>query len=304
MKKIIMTLILSFLVLSLLAISLESKDQIINLDYSSLELKDMNILVTEKEKDGEVITRTWQGIKVEDILANHQINDYKRIAFIAPDNYLVHLTREEINQNHPLLAFYLNQEKLEDNSRLVISGMPAMYWIRDIDRIKVEYSEELGLPNTVFIAEQHLAKIDITENPIPFKDCQGFYFRQLVQTAFTDFEGEFLLIGKDGVSHTLDYQNFLAKAVLVKKDSGFMLQSPQMPGGMWVKDLAYIQMDEIGMIFISQFNQWQDIVNLRNWTDLPNEVKVYKSLSESEIISTNVKFSDPVYKDVKQIKLK
>ncbi|MDP8210139.1 MAG: hypothetical protein P9M05_04965 [Candidatus Stygibacter australis] len=284
MKKIIIFTILLGFLSSLCALTFRTADESLELDSAALYAVFPSELVTEKEEDGELVKRFWQGIKLSDLLKKFNQDNYDLVKFSSEDNYLVRLTKEEIITHDPLIALYLNEEKLTGN-RLVISDMPGMYWISDIRLIQTEIQARLSQPHTLYFAENYLADIKISADPEPFVNAEGYYLPQLLQLLMPSMEGQYQLTGRDGISNLLDFNDYLARAVLVKSETGYILQSPQMPGGMWIKNIAYIQKGDTAIIFRSQFKDWQEVQSLIEWQDLPQEFisldssKNYQNLS-------------------------
>jgi len=272
MKRLILLTILLSIFSSLMALTLKTAEQSYLLDTDDIYVAFPTEMATEKEKDGELIKRLWKGIKLEDILKKYNLTDYDQVKFSSDDNYQVRLTKEEIITHDPLIALYLNGEELEGN-RLIIPGMPGMYWISDVSLIETEVQAHFSLPGMFQFAEGYLDDLELIKNPEPFIDVEGYYLPQLLQMVMPSMEGQYLLIGRDGISHLLDFNDYLAKAVLVKSENGYILQSPQMPGGMWIKNLAYIQKGDIAIIFRSQFSSWEEVRTLTGWKVIPKEFK-------------------------------
>ncbi len=267
------------------AILLESGKNIIELSTQVLTELPQKEILTEREKNGEVKIETWQGPLLLDILINNSIEDYNKIQIAASDNYMVRLEKDEITDHAPIIALTRNNEVLgEKEFRLIIPGKRDMFWIRDIARIAVEDIEQMPPPQKIFIAETILSRKPLLQDPEPFADAAGYFLRDLLQEVYAMQAGSYLLVARDNVRHTLDFDNYLAKAVLLKSETGFAMQSPQMPAGMWIKDLAYIQKDEIGIIFSDQFNNWQEILELLDWNDHYPEtgMEFNKMLQEKE----------------------
>ncbi|MCF7911518.1 MAG: molybdopterin-dependent oxidoreductase [Candidatus Cloacimonetes bacterium] len=272
MKRLTFLIILLGIFSSLMALTLKTSEQSNNLDVEALYMAVPSELVTEKEKDGEIFTRTWKGVKLTDLLKKYNLADYDLVKFSSDDNYLVRLTKAEISSHESLIALYLNGEKLEGN-RLIIPDMPGMYWISNISLIETEAQANLDLPSMFQFAEGYLDDFKLIQNPEPFVDVEGYYLPQLLQMVMPSMQGQYQLIGRDGISHLLDYNDYLAKAVLVKSESGYILQSPQMPGGMWIKDIAYIQKGDIAIIFRAQFSSWEEVKTLTGWWTVPKEFR-------------------------------
>jgi hypothetical protein len=301
MKKLfLMVIMLSFLA-SLGAVTLKTAEKSVELDIPALFAALPAELVTEKEKDGNVEQRHWQGIFLQELLAKSNISEFDQVKFSSEDNYLVRLSQEEITRHNPMIALRLNNEVLKDNNRLVIPDMPGMYWIRSVALIEIEQNPEMVMPQTLYFAEPHLAKIDLTADPAPFTDVQGYYLPQLLQVLMPSLEGQYLLTGVDGISHLLDYSDYLTKAVLVKTEKGYIMQSPQMPGGMWIKNLAYIQKGETAVIFRSQFADWQDVQTLAGWQNLPANIKTMHSDNDQKIIATDLPLEDAKWNNIQKL---
>ena len=45
-----------------------------------------------------------------------------------------------------------------------------------------------------------------------------------------------------------------------------------MPAGMWIKDLAYVQIFDFAVIFQSHFKSLKNVNNILNWKNFPEEV--------------------------------
>lgn len=292
---------LVFAFTSLWSIQLLSGDKDFTFDRKLFNQNDYTELTTEKEKDGKSVPRNWNGIKLQTIFDKYDIPLQGVITFTSSDNYLVRLTAEEIAEFDPLIAFFCNSEPLSDNSRLVIPGKAAMFWIRDISTIKQELNKELQFPETVFIAEYILKYLDLITDPKPFKNVKGYYLTDFLQQVFPQLSGEYLLIGKDGTQHSLDYDEFLKQGVLVVENNCCSLQSPQMPGGMWLKNLAYIQKGNTAVVFHSLLDNWQELQNLLKWINLPAQMQLYL-VDSQKIITEFPPFSDAIWNNVQKIK--
>ena len=65
---------------------------------------------------------------------------------------------------------------------------------------------------------------------------------------------------------------YLKNAVLIENDNSLDLKSPNMPAGMWIKDLAYVQVFDVAVIFQSHFTSLSKVNDLLNWNNFPDEV--------------------------------
>ena len=272
MKLIIIGIIL-FVSTMLFSIELVDSDRIINLERSKLDSYEKIEIATHRNKDGEEKNDNWIGVKLTDILHEYDVSNYDKLCFISSDNYLVRVTKEDILNNESILALVRNGKTLDDEHiRLVIPGIRDMFWIQDISTIKTESISDMPFPHTIYFAEPILLNKQIRDELPPFVKVSGYTFPEIMSQAFPFLKDDILVVGKDGVKHSLDYDKYLKNAVLIKTGDSFDLKSPNMPACMWIKDLAYVQIFDVAIIFQSQFKSLNNVNNILNWKNFPEEV--------------------------------
>lgn len=257
---------------------------------------------TQREKDGEIKKDNWEGNTVLSILAEFNIEKYDELKFTSDDNYMVCIKKADILKHDPILAFKRNGEKLPpEKIRLVIPGMRDMFWIQGIIYIETLNSIKMLFPHTLHIAENILNKKDLQADLKPFVDVSGYRFPQLIEDIFPIMQEEILVIGKDGVQHQLDYQKYLKNAILVANEGTFNLQSPDMPAGMWIKKIAYVQQFDRAVFFKSHFKDMSQIAQLLDWQNIPAKIMIIME-NETLEINFNTGFNDCKWEEVKCIK--
>lgn len=294
--KIIFFLLIITLSLFSLTIIDQSKSFEISLDeLSSFQQAEKN---TQREKNGKMRKETWYGADLNSILKEYHIEDFDQMRFTSADNYQVRLTKQKIVEYLPIIALQKNDTKLEeDKIRLIVPQISDMFWIQGISQIVTEEENKMPLPNTLFTAEPILDKMAIVPDPAPFVDVQGYYLRDLLADVFPMLQTEFLLISADGVSHKLDFDQFLKNAVLILDDNKYNLQSSDMPGGMWIKNLAFIQMFDRVIFFQDQFSNWHDLAKLAGWKEKP-QILLDQNGNK---IDLNISFDDPQWQNIEKL---
>ncbi|KQC07654.1 MAG: hypothetical protein APR54_05770 [Candidatus Cloacimonas sp. SDB] len=268
MKKTIIFMLIIWSIMNLMSLTIEHGNNSYELTWQEVKNFSPVELKTEREKDGEIKKETWLGSPLKAILTHFSITDFVKLQVAATDNYMVRLDFNEITEREPILAYSLNDEQLnEENFRLIVPGKRDMFWIRNISRIIIETEEEMDHPDIIFLAEKILQRKPLRTNPEPFEDVTGYYFKDIIEEVFPFSEGEYLLIAQDGIRHKLDYDNYLKKASLIMSDGNLALQSPQMPAGMWIKDITYIQKEETAIVFINEISEWKDLHKLLGWKE-------------------------------------
>lgn len=286
MKNLILALLL---VISVNLISFEinhnGTSHQINLD--KLGKFELHKIETTRNKDGKIKDDKWEGILLSDLLDNLNIEGYDLLKFSSADNYQVRLTSTEIQEYSPILSLSRNGKQLSaDKIRLVGADLRDMFWIQGIAKIETETYEKEKFPHTIYFAEEILKDKVRHAELKPFTDITGYRFGELAAEVFPNPEEELLLIGKDGVQHRLKYSQFLAEAVLEYFEDGtFLMKSPQMPAGMWIKNLAYIQGGNKAIIFKNQFKNAEEISKLLEWEKMPERLEIKSKMTTTEITS-------------------
>ena len=257
---------------------------------------------TQREKDGEIKKDIWEGITVLSILTELNIEKYDELKFTSDDNYMVRIKKADILKYDPILAFKRNgKELVPEKLRLVIPGMRDMFWIQGVVYIETLNLIKMQFPHTLYIAENILHKKDLQSDLTPFTDVSGYHFSQLIEDVLPLMQEEILVVGKDGIQHLLDYQKYLKNAVLVANERTFNLQSPDMPAGMWIKDIAYIQQLERAVFFISHFQDLSQIARLLDWQNIPTKIMIITE-NETQEVNFNTGFNNNKWEEVECIK--
>ena len=124
-----------------------------------------------------------------------------------------------------------------------------------------------------------------------FTKAEGYKFSDLVSTIFPLKNQDFILNGNDGVSHRLNYDKYLSKAVLIYEDGKYSLKSPQMPAGMWIKNLSFVQTEEKGIVFIHQMKNPLELAELLNLKITKDKLTV-KSEAGVKKVSAEIPFNN------------
>ncbi len=294
MKKIMFFLVLIvFIKLTSITIIHQNREY----ELKSFEQFELLEIKTVREKKSTKITENWQGIALIQILDKFKIKDYEEIKFLSSDNYLIRLKRKDIINFNPIIAIYRNEKKLpEDKLRLIVPEMRDMFWIHNLERIEVVINTETRMPQTIFVAENILKNKPLRTNLKPFINVIGFKFFDLVQDVFPILYNEFLLIGKDGILHKLDYETYLKDAVLVLEDGNYDLKSPAMPAGMWIKNLSYIQNDDRAILFLQKFESWTEIKKILDWQNLPEKMQITTN-EKTIIIKSHTSLKESIWSE-------
>jgi hypothetical protein len=145
-----------------------------------------------------------------------------------------------------------------------------MKWVRDVDRVVLEAFDPLKMPASFSFLDHKLKKEALLDDPAPFVGIKGYYFADLLPVSARDKECSVLLYSRDGIKLSLDYPKHLLDAVLEATDEGLNLKSPQIPGGMWLKDIIYIQINDFALINSANLDALIALNRIMDWQLSPN----------------------------------
>ncbi len=244
---------------------------------------------TERDKKGQHLSDQWKGFLLQDWLEKNGYTDFGEIILESSDHYQVRLSKDDLVKQEALIAIFQNNQPLEQKDiRLILPAMRDMYWITNISKITLQDKDQANIPSCIYWAEPIIHAKQLRTDIVPFKDMKGYAFTDLLEPNIPFPDGDVLVMGKDGVRHLLDYRKFLKKAVLEKTESeGYWLKSPDMPAGMWIKNIAYVQFSKTGILFKEAFQKksLQDLADMLLWKNVTAFIPIEKDTPANEIKS-------------------
>jgi len=255
--RIILLLAASLITASLTAFTITdirglSQDFEIN-DLAALPRLDLN---TSSEKEGRIKEHSFSGIRFDHWIQEQGYSSFGKSRFESGARYRVILSKAELDSLECWLVFASGGKEYESGaSRLVFPGLREMTWIKDVERVLLEARTEVPIPHTYHRLDLMLQTIDLLQDPAPFVNMEGWYLANLLPSDSLSL----YLISGDGLLAELEWPQHLEGAILEKHGDLIDLKSPQIPGGMWIKDLVYIQFGSTVLIRDKALPQLNDI---------------------------------------------
>ena len=241
-------------------------------DNAILHKHETTELKTSNEKDGQIRLGTWQGFRFDNWLEQQNLGSFNNIRFESPDRYLVNLSKEEFDSKEIWLVTAQDGTPFENNMlRLIIPSMREMYWIRDLNRVVLENFVPLPPPTRFYLMKPFLEGLKLQKEPTLFVNIEGWLFKDIVSQLSDKDKNSVVLYSRDGLKQNLEYPLHLEGAVLEKTTKNtFNLKSPQIPGGMWIKDIVYLQCDKTALIELGSLSSLLDLAKLFGWDSNPD----------------------------------
>jgi hypothetical protein len=240
-------------------------------DNAGLYKHERQELKTSREKDGVVRLNNWQGFRFDVWLKEQDLGQFSNIRFESEDKYLVTLSSEEFQAMESWIVVAQDEKDFEGNSlRLIFPSLREMQWVRDLSRVVLENFKALPYPSKFMLMKPFLDSQNLLNEPKPFVNTEGWYFSEFLPQLSESKEHQVVFYSRDGLKQNLNYPYHLEGAVLEKtKEDTYNLKSPQIPGGMWLRDIVYLQCDGTALIEQSSLNSLIALHKLLGWDSNP-----------------------------------
>lgn len=235
-------------------------------DYEYLASLPRAEVETIREKDGETRLDSWSGFRFDEWLRNGLGKPFEVIRFESGDRYMVSFSKVEFEAQECWLVFSQNGKTFADNSmRAIFPALRDQKWVRGLERVVLEDFDPLSMPKRFELLERRLDQENLLENPAPFVNTRGYYFADLLPLSARQDTLDTVFYSSDGMKLALEFPKHLEGAIIEFSDDGFNLKSPQIPGGMWLKDIIYIQIGDTALIHSGNLDALIALNRIMDW---------------------------------------
>jgi len=270
MKKIIVLLIMFiavFVTLNSITVISDKKQYIL---FEDKELKDLEIIeiTTQREKDEIIKKDVWRGVRLYDIMQRIANDNDDVIDFYARDNYYIRLNKTDINiENSPIIAIERNNKQLDENKyRLIGKTIPEMHWISDITNITFTQLYIIKEPKFIYPYHTITSNLRLYTDPAPFVGIKAYKLWDLISRFARTSNVNVRIVSKDNFEQVLNFNDYLKNAYLAVDENKFSIYAPEIPTGMWQKDILLIQIDSTIIVFYhnidTQSEAYQNLIKL------------------------------------------
>ncbi len=295
MKELLVTILLiSSALLSAITIT-DAQGQTREFKYAELSsLAPWEEFQTIRSKDGETKTDTWQGVRFDHWLQTLAPTPFRVIRFESDDRYMVSLSKAEFDTLACWLVFAQNGKTFPDEvMRIIFPALRDMKWVRGLNRVVLEDFDPLQMPKLFEFLDERLGSATLVEDPAPFVNINAYYFADLLPFSAREDTLGAILYSADGMKLVLEYPRHLQGAVLEPTDDGFNLKSPVIPGGMWLKNIVYIQLGDFALIHPGNLDALIALNRVLDWKLGPDVYFIVQKEAGSEKITLNDILAQP-----------
>ncbi len=220
------------------------------IEVSVSELKELPVVedeVTSVDSSGDENDYKIKGALFADLLGKKGISydNIKSLRLIAGDGYAIEVPAEIIKNRDIILAYKINGEPLDERTKPVRAVIPeerSMYWVRNVIEIKiVDIVKTASIKELLFMetAFSELEKHDYTYYESLDKAVKVEEFVDLA--GFSTESRTITMKAADGFNKNEDEDVFLSGYIKITGDHAPLFLSPDIPKGMHVKDLLFVE---------------------------------------------------------------
>lgn len=260
-----------------------------NADFAKLKQEEITTFRTREEG---VRTDKWKGIRFDNWLKEKNLRDFSTIRFESDDRYQMSFEKVAFDTTSCWLVTQNDKEIFApENYRIIFPNLMQNHWVRNISKVVLQDFRPIARPVRVYFVDQdrqqnwspELQNLKLHQDPKPFVNIRGYFLEDLLKTLKSGKKADLVFFSRDGFKLRLNYPLDLKGAVLELTEAGNLnLKSPQIPGGMWVKDLVYIQIGKTALLQKAALNRLIDLNQHFGW-QLTADAKVKLIYPKSSI---------------------
>ncbi len=239
-------------------------------------------VTTTRHRDGRTQSETWQGMRLDNWLKDNGFTRWQNIRLESEDNYVVNIHRAEFDILECWMVFWQGDVELDSlNYRVIFPALRDLYWVRAVHKIVLEDFDPMLMPQRIMFWAKEALKLTIHSDPEPFIKTSAYLMDEIMQDIFRLAQADIILVSRDGLRLRMEYPRHLGGAILEIGESGSLnLKSARIPGGLWIRDIVYLQADNLALIMPDGIKQLVEISQLLRWNLTPetrfHQIKRYE----------------------------
>ncbi len=252
LKILILTVLL---VTSISIITLAAEDKLVitgfekDMEISVAELKELPVIektVVSVNSSGSESEYTITGALFSDLLKNYgkSQQNLKAIRLVAGDGYAIDVDETILKNREIILGYLYNGQPIEERYQPVRSVIPeerAMYWVKNLVKIEIVDFVKPLQSSSIYFLETAITKVNQTEYTYYDSVDMAVKVSELVEKiSLTNSSRAVGMVAADGFEKSEETAIFDDGYLKVTGDYAPMFISPDIPKGMYVKSLLFV----------------------------------------------------------------
>lgn len=231
-----------------------TEDELILTVEEIRELETVSKEVTSVNSSGEEKTFEATGTLLQNILEQQGFSqrDLMGIRFVAGDGYSIEVPKDILDKRDIILVYEIDGAPLESKSlplRVVIPDERAMYWVGNLKTIEVLEGVEKSEVSKILFLETLKETMNLEDYNYYNSVDKAIKTQDLLKNTEADNISETVYIkAADGLEKNETLSNFEVAYIKMTGSDIPTFLSPDMPKGMYVKDIFYFSYDTTAWI--------------------------------------------------------
>ena len=221
---------------------------------------------TIRDKDGAIISETWEGIPLLPWLDSMISTDWQNLKVQSKDGYIINFSRLELSEGNIFLALRHNGTELSEyDIRIIHTSSRENAWVRNLESLKLEDFLPYPQPKHIYEMDNWL------QEHIKLLKSSSVSFAELLPKAFSLESADLIFVDSKGRKLRMNYPRDLAKARLSITDNGELevdlgnLKLPGLSSDQSLDEIIYFQAGALAVIKQSKINTLAELAKELGW---------------------------------------
>lgn len=244
----------------------------------------VNTDVISINSSGEENKMNVTGVPLMEVLRSKGIDltSFNSVRPVSGDGYSIEIPEDILKKREVLLAYKIDGEALNDKSkpvRIIVPDERAMYWARNVVKIKLLDKRETVETEKIVFLETAYKNLEKTKYMYQDSFDPAVKISDLLSKYGSTGGNELYFVSRDGLKRTETKENALVSLIKISGKSSPLFLSPDLPGGMFIKEIALFKHDNICFFSLQSF---QNATESKDGSLNVNEIMGKTEISENE----------------------
>ncbi|MDD3044686.1 MAG: molybdopterin-dependent oxidoreductase, partial [Candidatus Delongbacteria bacterium] len=245
----------------------------------------VNTDVISINSSGEENKMNVTGVPLKEVLRSKGIDltSFNSVRPVSGDGYSIEIPEDILMNREVLLAYNIDGEPLNDKSkpvRIIVPDERAMYWARNVVKIELLDKRETVETEKIIFLETAYKNLEKTKYMYQDSFDPAVKISDLLSKYGSTGGNELYFVSRDGLKRTETKENALVSLIKISGKASPLFLSPDLPGGMFIKEIISFKHDNICFFSLDSF---QNTIESTGTSLTISEIIKNTEIGESEV---------------------
>jgi hypothetical protein len=241
-------------------IEADGKEMTVTIAELTEKFVPVSLDVASTNSSGEENKMNITGVPLKEVLRSKglELYSFNSVRPVSGDGYSIEIPQDILLKREVLLAYKINGEPINEKSkpvRIVVPDERAMYWARNVVKIELlNKRETVEIGKIVFL---ETAYKNLEQAKYMYQDSYdpAVKVKDILSAFGGQNEGELYFVSGDGLKRTETFENALVSHIKIAGISSPLFLSPDLPGGMFIKEIVSFKNDDVCFFSLESFQK-------------------------------------------------